>query len=111
VHDLEHLSVVVAGVLVWIQLVDPERHGRLNRPQRVFFALAMVAIMQPLVDALLFTAPAFDRYTGAHGISAQTDQQLAGAVMMVEQLLALGVCVAFLLRPYLRERRRKPAFT
>jgi len=66
---------------------------------------------QPLVDALLFTAPAYDRYTGAHGISAQTDQQLAGAVMMVEQLLALGVCVALLLRPYLRERRRKPVFT
>ena len=111
VHDLEHLSFIIAGFLAWTQLVDPARHGRLNRPQRVFFALAMVAITQPLVDALLFTAPAYDRYTGAHGISAQTDQQLAGAVMMVEQLLALGVCVALLLRPYLRERRRKPAFT
>ena len=111
VHDLEHLSFVVAGFLAWTQLVDPARHGRLNRPQRVFFALAMLVIAQPLVDALLFAAPAYDRYTGAHGISAQTDQQLAGAVMMVEQLLALGVCVAFLLRPYVRERRRKPAFT
>jgi putative membrane protein len=111
VHDLEHLSFIIAGFLAWTQLVDPARHGRLNRPQRVFFALAMVAITQPLVDALLFTAPAYDRYTGAHGISAQTDQRLAGAVMMVEQLLALGVCVALLLRPYLRERRRKPVFT
>jgi hypothetical protein len=26
-------------------------------------------------------------------------------VMMVEQLLALGICVALLLRPYLKERR------
>ena len=111
VHDLQHLSFVVAGFLVWTQLVDPARHGRLSRPQRVFFALAMLVIAQPLVDALLFTAPAYDRYTGSHGISAQTDQRLAGAVMMVEQLLALGVCVAFLLRPYVRERRRKPAFT
>ena len=55
VHDLEHLSFIVAGFLVWTQLVDPARHGRLSRPQRVFFALAMVAIAQPLVDALLFT--------------------------------------------------------
>jgi hypothetical protein len=33
--------------------------------------------------------------------------------MMVEQLLALGICVAFLLRPYLRERRaaRVPALS
>src|SRR5215218_9267902 len=100
VHDLEHLSFIVAGFLAWTQLVDPARHGRLRRPQRVFFALAMLAIAQPLVDALLFTAPAYDRYTGAHGLSAQTDQRLAGAVMMVEQLLTLGVCVALLLRPY-----------
>ena len=111
VHDLEHLSFIVAGILVWTQLVDPARHGRLRRPQRVFFALAMLALAQPLVDALLFTPPAYDRYTGAHGISAQTDQRLAGAVMMVEQLLTLGICVALLLRPYVRERFRKPAFT
>jgi cytochrome c oxidase assembly factor CtaG len=112
VHDLEHLSFVVAGVLVWTQLVDPARHGRLRRPQRIFFALALVALAQPLVDALLFTSsPAYPRYTGAHGISALTDQRLAGVVMMVEQLLTLGLCVALLLRPYLRERSRKPAFT
>jgi putative membrane protein len=111
VHDLQHLSFVVAGVLVWTQLVDPARHGRLNRPQRVFFALAMLVIAQPLVDLLLFTPPAYDRYVGAHGITAQTDQRLAGAVMMVEQLLTLGICVALLLRPYVRERLRKPAFT
>ena len=112
VHDLEHLSFVVAGILVWAQLVDPARHGRLRRPQRVFFALAMVALAQPLVDALIFTStPAYPRYTGAHGISALTDQRLAGVVMMVEQLLTLGICVALLLRPYVRERSRKPAFT
>ncbi len=109
VHSLEHLSFVVAGTLAWTQLVDPARHGRLRRPQRVFFALAMLVLAQPIVDALLFTSPAYDRYTGAHGLSALTDQQLAGAVMMVEQLLTLGICVALLLRPYLRERSRKPA--
>jgi cytochrome c oxidase assembly factor CtaG len=112
VHDLEHLSFVVAGLLAWTQLVDPARHARLRRPQRVFFALGMVALAQPLVDALLFTtSPAYPRYTGAHGISALTDQRLAGVVMMTEQLLTLGICVALLLRPYVRERQRKPAFT
>jgi cytochrome c oxidase assembly factor CtaG len=112
VHDLEHLSFVVAGTLAWTQLVDPARHGRLRRPQRIFFALAMLALAQPLVDALLFTTgPAYPRY--AHvtdrpfGLSGLTDQRLAGVVMMVEQLLSLGICVAFLLRPYLRERRAR----
>lgn len=105
VHDLEHLAFVVAGTLAWTQLVDPARHGRLRRPQRVFFALAMLALAQPLVDVLLFsTGAVYPRYTGAHGLSAVTDQRLAGAVMMVEQLLALGTCVALLLLPYLRRR-------
>jgi cytochrome c oxidase assembly factor CtaG len=112
VHDLEHVSFVAAGLLAWTQLVDPMRHGRLRRPQRVFFALAMFAITQPLVDVLLFSsAPAYARY--AHpadelfGLSPITDQRLAGVVMMVEQLLTLGICVALLLRPYLRERRAR----
>jgi putative membrane protein len=107
VHDLEHLSFVVAGTLAWAQLVDPARHGRLRRPQRVFFALAMLAVSQPLVDALLFTGPAYPRYVGAHGLSALTDQRLAGVVMMTEQLLSLGICVALLLWPYLKERRER----
>jgi len=66
----------------------------------------------PLVDVLLFsTSPAYPRYVGAHGISALTDQRLAGVVMMTEQLLTLGICVALLLRPYVRQRQQNPAFT
>jgi putative membrane protein len=110
VHDLEHLSFVIAGILAWTQLVDPARHGALRRPQRVFFALAMLALTQPLVDALLFSSSAaYPRYAEQpdrlFGLSPLTDQRLAGVVMMVEQLLALGICVALLLRPYLQERR------
>jgi putative membrane protein len=110
VHDLEHLSFVVAGTLAWTQLVDPARHGRLRRPQRVFFALAMLALMQPLVDVLLFSSSAaYPRYAAQpdrlFGLSPLNDQRLAGVVMMVEQLLALGICVALLLRPYVKERQ------
>jgi putative membrane protein len=112
VHDLEHVSFVAGGLLAWTQLVDPARHGRLRRPQRIFFALAMLALAQPVVDFLLFSSgPEYARY--AHqsdrlfGLSPLTDQRLAGTVMMVEQLLTLGVCVAILLRPYLRERRAR----
>jgi putative membrane protein len=112
VHDLEHLSFVIAGILAWTQLVDPARHGALRRPQRVFFALAMFALTQPLVDALLFSSSAaYPRYAEQpdrlFGLSPLTDQRLAGVVMMVEQLLALGICVALLLRPYLKERRAR----
>jgi putative membrane protein len=117
VHHLEHLSFVIGGLLVWTQLVDPARHGRLRRPQRIFFALAMLAVTQPVVDFLLFSTTAhYGRYANQpdrlFGLSPLTDQRLAGVVMMVEQLLALGICVGILLRPYLRERRaRVPALS
>jgi putative membrane protein len=119
VHDLEHLSFVFTGILVWTQLVDPARHGRLRRPQRILFGLAMLVLAQPVVDVLLFSStPHYARYADPvnrlFGISPLTDQRLAGAVMMVEQLLTVGTCVALLLWPYLRERRtaaRHPALS
>ncbi len=117
VHDLEHLTFVVTGVLAWTQLVDPARHERLRRPQRILFALAMLVLAQPVVDLLLFSSePRYERYANPadelFGISPLTDQRLAGTVMMVEQLLTLGVCVALLLRPYLVGRRaRRPVLS
>jgi cytochrome c oxidase assembly factor CtaG len=117
VHDLEHLTFVVTGILAWTQLVDPARHESLRRPQRILFALAMLALAQPVVDMLLFSSePRYERYANpAHElfeISPLTDQRLAGAVMMVEQLLTLGICVALLLRPYLVGRRaRRPVLS
>ncbi len=112
VHHLEHVTFVAGGLLVWTQLVDPARHGRLRRPQRIFFALAMLALTQPVVDFLFFSSSArYGRYADQpdrlFGLSPLTDQRLAGAAMMVEQLLTLGICVAILLRPYLRERRAR----
>lgn len=115
VHHLEHVTFVMGGLLAWTQLVDPARHGRLRRPQRIFFALAMLALTQPVVDFLLFSSSArYGRYAAQPdrllGLSPLTDQRLAGAAMMVEQLLTLGICVAILLRPYLG-RVRAPAFS
>lgn len=112
VHDLEHLSFFLVGLLAWTQLIDPARHERLRRPQRILFAVAMLALMQPLVDALVFSSgPGYASYAHAmprlFGISALTDQRLAGTVMMFEQLLTLGLCTGFLLRPYLKERRER----
>ena len=51
----------------------------------------MFACGQVLTDVLVFTfTPLYPAYRGAYGLSALTDQQLAGVVMMVEQLLTLG---------------------
>jgi putative membrane protein len=97
-HDLEHLCWLVTGLLVWTLLVDPGSHRRLTVGGRVALAAAMFATGQVLTDVLVFSfTPLYPAYHGAHGISALTDQQLAGIVMMVEQLATLGACVALLL--------------
>jgi putative membrane protein len=100
-HDFEHVCWMICGVLVWTLLVDPGSHRRLSIGGRVALAAAMFAAGQILTDVLVFTfTPLYPAYQGAYGLSAVTDQQLAGIVMMVEQLLTLGTCVALLLRPH-----------
>jgi putative membrane protein len=106
VHDLEHACWVLGGLLVWTLLVDPGSHGRLSTGGRAALAVAMFGCGQVLTDVLVFSFhPLYPAYTGAYGLSAHTDQQLAGVVMMVEQLLTLGTLVFFLLRGRARRTR------
>lgn len=105
-HDLEHALWVAAGLLVWTLLVDPGGHKRLTTGGRVAAAAGLFAAGQVLTDVLVFAFhPLYPAYHGAYGITAHTDQQLAGVVMMVEQLLTLGTFVALVLRPRLRVAR------
>jgi cytochrome c oxidase assembly factor CtaG len=106
-HNFEHVCWVICGILVWTLLVDPGSHRRLTVGGRVALAASMFAAGMILSDVLIFTfAPLYPFYHGAYGISALLDQQLAGIVMTVEQLLTLGTCVALLLRPRWSRRAR-----
>jgi cytochrome c oxidase assembly factor CtaG len=99
-HNFEHVCWMFCGLLVWTLLVDPGSHKRLTVGGRVALAASMFAAGMILSDVLIFTfTPLYPFYHGAYGISAVTDQQLAGIVMTVEQLVTLGVCVALILRP------------
>jgi putative membrane protein len=106
-HDLEHLSFVVVGLLVWAQLVDPARHHRLRPSQRLGCMVAMVAFAFALGGFLLATVPLYPTYahepTRVFGISPALDQQIAGLVMIAEQVASLTVCAVFLL-PALRQQ-------
>jgi cytochrome c oxidase assembly factor CtaG len=105
-HDLEHACWVTAGLLVWTLLVDPGAHGRLTVGGRIALAAAMFASGQVLTDVLVFSFHGlYPAYHGSHGLSARTDQQIAGVVMMVEQLLTLGTLAAVLLRTRSRRTR------
>jgi cytochrome c oxidase assembly factor CtaG len=108
-HDLEHLSFVLVGLLAWTQLIDPAGSRRLGVPGRLAFTVAMFFAGQVLSDALVFSFHAYypayaDRPGRLLGLSPLTDQRLAGIVMALEQLLTLGTCFVLLMR----ELRRGP---
>ena len=107
VHDLEHASFVLAGFLLWWVLIDPARTGRVSRGRRLGTAAAVLAAGTALADTLVFSlSPLYPAYAGqphrVFGLSPLHDQQLAGLVMTVEQMLALGILAAVLLVPELR---------
>jgi cytochrome c oxidase assembly factor CtaG len=109
VHDLEHASFVLAGLLVWTQLVDPARRHTLPLHRRLLVAAVVFGAGQALSYVLIFSLhPLYPAYAAqphrVFGISPLLDQRLAGLVMMLEQLLTLGTCALLLLRPYLRNR-------
>ena len=96
VHYLEHVCWTTAGLLAWSVLLDDRRAvGR-----RVTLAAAMFASGTILADVLIFSFSAiYPAYPSVR------QQQLAGVVMMVEQVLTLGTLVFVLLRPRLRRLR------
>lgn len=110
VHDLEHLSFLVAGFLVWAQLVDPARRRELRAPSgRVLFALGLLAAGHVAVHPLLFGGGVvYSTYRNQGerllGLSPLADQHWAGIVMTLEQVLTLGGLILVSLWPYLRQR-------
>ncbi|MCC6224415.1 MAG: cytochrome c oxidase assembly protein [Thermoleophilia bacterium] len=101
-HDLEHATFVLAGLLLWYQLLDPARRGRLSRARRVGLAAVVFAAGQVLTMVLVFSfEPLYPAYAAAPerllDLSALTDQRLAGIVMMVDQIATLGTFVALTL--------------
>ncbi len=109
-HDLEHLSFVLAGLLVWTQIVDPGRHGRLSLNERVGYTALVFWTSQILAYVFLFSfRPLFSTYEQQPvrllGLSPLADQKIAGLVMMAEQTLTLGIAFLVLFRASRRQQR------
>ena len=108
VHRFEHLSFVIVGALIWTLIIDPSRHQRLSIGERIGVAAVVFWASQILSYVMVFS---FEPFYGLYanqperlfGLSALTDQKLAGVVMMVEQTLTIGIAVVVLIRISRRE--------
>jgi cytochrome c oxidase assembly factor CtaG len=100
-HALEHACFALAGLLVWIQIVDPARQRRLTPGRRSALALLLLASGTILAEVLLVAAPLYPRYaelvTRPLGLTASEDQRRAALLMMAEQIATLGTAAALLL--------------
>jgi putative membrane protein len=113
VHVLEHATLFLGGLLLWIQIVDPARRRRLTAGRRAAFAAAALATSMVLGDVLLAAAPLYPHYAHAadrpFGLTYSSDQNRAALLMMLEQAATLGFAAALLLWSHVETLERKLA--
>lgn len=109
VHELEHVSFLVGGILIWNLLIDPARTRRLSVPGRIALAFAVFMLGDFVMAAILngaFTYPLYaDQAHRLFGLGPDADRRTAALLMLTEQALTLGVCVLVLVRQYVQEPR------
>jgi cytochrome c oxidase assembly factor CtaG len=109
-HDLEHASFLVGGLLVWNQLVDPAGRRTLGLWGSLGYAFGVMVVAQMLVALLVLSYrplyPAYADGDGWLGLTPLADQQTAGLLMALEQLATLGTFALVRLRAYAREPLR-----
>ena len=96
VHGLQHQSFVAIGLLVWWPVLEPNRSRLPGELWKAGYVLGTrVMTMFVGMAFLIQRTPAYDGYDGAHGLSALSDQQLAGGLMMVVDLVIMLAALAF----------------
>jgi cytochrome c oxidase assembly factor CtaG len=101
VHVLEHLSFGAAGLLYWWHLLSPIRSRlRLTGLGPVAYMVStklivgFLGILLAFSPTLLFT---FYEANGTRwGMSALTDQHVAGLIMALEQSIVMGIALGYL---------------
>jgi putative membrane protein len=106
---LEHLSYLAVGCLVWWPVV----HGRLSAGAKAAYLFGAFVLASPLGLLLaLLPRAVYAVYRDAApswGISALTDQQIAGATMAAEQAAVFFAAFAFFFLRFLSEEARAGA--
>lgn len=113
VHALEHLLFFACGLNMWLSVTGAVPVPRWFRqgPQLAYVAAVRFAGML-LANFLIFAGSVVypDYRVGAarHGVSALTDQRIAGAIMMIEgMVLAIGVFAWLFVRSTSDAERRQ----
>lgn len=112
VHVLEHISFVLAGSLYWWHLLSPIRARlRLDGMGPVVYMASTKLFVGALGMGLAFAPSALYPYyvhsPRVWGISAISDQSIAGLIMAVEQSMVMGIALVTLFVRALAESERE----
>jgi cytochrome c oxidase assembly factor CtaG len=111
-HVLEHVCFASAGLLYWWHLLSPIRaRHRLGGLGPIAY-MATTKVLVGLLGIVITFSPdlLYDFYAGRSGVwrlSALTDQNMAGALMALEQSLIMGAALAYLFIRMLIESERE----
>jgi putative membrane protein len=84
VHALEHVAFLGSAVWVWVEIVATARRNRRAQALATIACFALIVTGGVLGALLTFASRSvYAVYTGAGGLTALEDQQLAGALMWV----------------------------
>jgi putative membrane protein len=100
VHVLEHTCFLTAGMLYWWHLLAPVRGRHLTGMAPVVYMLSTKLFVGILGIFLTFAPNAlydfYERGDRIWGLSPDSDQALAGAIMATEQTLIMGIALTYL---------------
>ncbi|RMG89690.1 MAG: cytochrome c oxidase assembly protein [Chloroflexi bacterium] len=117
VHDVEHLTFFVAGMLFWWHVTGagPRIHPGFSQVGRIAFTLAAIPPNMLTGVVLAFArAPVYSYYESVPrlwGISVMTDQQLGGIIMWIPGSMMYLIAALILIAGLLHEEERKPVMS
>lgn len=99
-HDLEHATMLLAGLLVWLTILGAVPRHRLGAGRRAAIAVGLLAAGMVVSQTIFLSDPLYDVYIDQperlFGLSPTADQVRAAMLMTTEQILTLGTAAGLL---------------
>lgn len=100
-HYAEHLTMIVAGLAVWMHILGILPRIRMSHARRAAYALGLLAVNMVVSEVLFLHGPLYSVYIEQPdrllGLSPTADQTRAALIMTAEQMLTLLTAATLLL--------------
>ena len=101
IHDLEHLTMIAAGLGVWMHILGTVPRIRMSHARRAGYALGLFLVGMVVSEVLFLRDPLYSVYLEQPvrllGLSPGADQIRASLIMASEQMLTLLTAAALLM--------------